>query len=190
MAEKSSLPENRSAKWRDSELARLRREDISYVFQQFQLLPTATALENVMMPLLAGKPPKNLRERAEETLARDGLANRTGHLPSRLSGGEQQRVAIARAIVTRPRIILADEPSGNLDTETGGQIISLLEQIHERMAQQSFLSPMTLHLPNARRTGSMSGTGRLKSRRAGVDRRNGELKHWHPTAWSGRECQL
>ncbi|MET3575569.1 ABC transporter ATP-binding protein [Bhargavaea ullalensis] len=114
----------------DTELARLRLEDVGYVFQQFQLLPTATALENVMMPLLATKPPKDLKVRAKQALDRVGLAHRASHLPSRMSGGEQQRTAIARALITQPKIILADEPTGNLDTETGSRIISLLEEIH------------------------------------------------------------
>jgi len=117
---------------KDKELAQIRREVIGFVFQQFQLLPTATALENVMMPLLSFSSSKSIRDRAAAALERVGLADRLHHLPSRLSGGEQQRVAIARALVTEPKIILADEPTGNLDSENGIKIVQLLEDFHQR----------------------------------------------------------
>lgn len=117
---------------KDNELAKLRLKKIGYVFQQFQLLPTATALENVMMPLLSVFSSSVIKKDAEEALRRVGLSHRLHHLPSRLSGGEQQRVAIARALVTNPQIILADEPTGNLDSETGHSIIQLLEEVHEK----------------------------------------------------------
>lgn len=105
--------------------ADLRGRLLGFVFQSFQLLPSMTALENAMLPLeLAGMPAA--RERAEEILARVGLAERTGHYPRHLSGGEQQRVALARAFVTSPRLLLADEPTGNLDATTGAAIIDLL----------------------------------------------------------------
>lgn len=117
-------------KMKDNDLAKLRLKKIGYVFQQFQLLSTATALENVMMPLLTMFSSAEIKKNAEEALTRVGLAHRLHHLPSRLSGGEQQRVAIARALVTKPEIILADEPTGNLDSETGNKIIELLEEVH------------------------------------------------------------
>ena len=105
--------------------ARLRAGRIGFVFQSFQLLPALTALENVLLPLeLAGR--RDARERAHQWLERVGLAARASHTPRQLSGGEQQRVAIARAFATDPEIVFADEPTGNLDAETGARIIDLL----------------------------------------------------------------
>jgi putative ABC transport system ATP-binding protein len=105
--------------------ARLRAERVGFVFQSFHLVPSLTALENVMLPLeLAGR--RDARETARETLGRVGLAQRTGHYPRQLSGGEQQRVALARAFVTNPAVLFADEPTGNLDTTTGDKIVELL----------------------------------------------------------------
>ncbi|MGE8207136.1 ABC transporter ATP-binding protein [Heyndrickxia sp. NPDC080065] len=117
---------------KDFELAKLRLDNIGYVFQQFQLLSTATALENVMMPLLSMFSSQAIKKDAVEALKRVGLEHRMHHLPSKLSGGEQQRVAIARALMTKPSIILADEPTGNLDSETGVRIIELLEEVHQK----------------------------------------------------------
>ncbi len=106
-------------------LARLRRERIGYVFQSFHLIPTLTALENVVVPLeLAGAP--DPLPRATALLAEVGLAERLHHYPAQLSGGEQQRVALARAFANRPALLLADEPTGNLDSATGAQIVELL----------------------------------------------------------------
>jgi putative ABC transport system ATP-binding protein len=105
--------------------ARLRAERVGFVFQSFHLVPSLTALENVMLPLeLAGR--RDARKAAEETLGRVGLGQRTGHYPRQLSGGEQQRVALARAFVTNPAVLFADEPTGNLDTNTGERIVDLL----------------------------------------------------------------
>ncbi len=105
--------------------ARLRAERVGFVFQSFHLVPSLTALENVMLPLeLAGR--RDARSGARDALERVGLGGRVGHYPRQLSGGEQQRVAIARAFVTRPAVLFADEPTGNLDTTTGGRIADLL----------------------------------------------------------------
>jgi putative ABC transport system ATP-binding protein len=109
--------------------ARVRGEKVGFVFQTFQLIPTLTAQENVQVPLeLRGEP--RAAERATELLRRVGLGDRTHHFPTQLSGGEQQRVAIARAFVNAPRILFADEPTGNLDSDTGARIVELLESIN------------------------------------------------------------
>ena len=115
----------------ERKLAKFRRENIGFVFQFFYLVPTLTALENVMLPLLPVKP-RDLEEKAKMLLEEVGLAHRMFHKPSELSGGEQQRVAIARALINDPKIILADEPTGNLDTETGKKIVELLVEICKR----------------------------------------------------------
>lgn len=113
----------------EDELARMRRDRVGFVFQAFQLIPTLTAEENVQVPLqLAGR--EDARPRAGEILRRVGLAGRERHFPAQLSGGEQQRVAIARAFVHDPAILYADEPTGNLDSATGGRIIDLLTELN------------------------------------------------------------
>jgi putative ABC transport system ATP-binding protein len=117
----------------DAELAELRLRAFGFVFQQFNLIPTLTALENVEAKLApAGVLGAELRERAEALLAEVGLAGRTSHLPSHLSGGEQQRVAIARALALEPQVILADEPTGNLDTKTGADVVESLAGLAAR----------------------------------------------------------
>ena len=109
--------------------ARLRGEKVGFVFQSFQLIPTLTALENVQVPLdLRGD--RHASARARDLLARVGLAERTHHYPVQLSGGEQQRVAIARAFSNSPKVLFADEPTGNLDASTGGRIVELLESLN------------------------------------------------------------
>jgi putative ABC transport system ATP-binding protein len=117
-------------------LTRVRREKVGFVFQEFNLIPTLTALENVELPMrYARVPPGQRRQRALEALARVGLAHRAHHRPSQLSGGEQQRVTIARALVMRPALVLADEPTGELDSQTAAQVIELMEALNRELGQ-------------------------------------------------------
>lgn len=116
----------------DSELAEIRNKEIGFVFQTFNLLPRATTLDNVALPLVyAGFSKEERNKRAAEVLEQVGLGNRMTHKPNELSGGQRQRVAIARALVNKPAIILADEPTGNLDSKTSIEIMGLLEEIHK-----------------------------------------------------------
>lgn len=121
------------AKMTDNELAEVRNKQIGFVFQTFNLLPRSTTLENVMLPLIYAGIEKSKRvEMAKNVLDQVGLGNRITHKPNELSGGQRQRVAIARALVNNPAIILADEPTGNLDSKTSVEIMGLLEEIHKK----------------------------------------------------------
>jgi putative ABC transport system ATP-binding protein len=136
----------------EDERARFRRENVGFVFQSFQLIPSLTAQENVQVPLeLRGDP--TAAERASTLLARVGLGERLDHFPTQLSGGEQQRVALARAFVHSPRILFADEPTGNLDAGTGQAIIDLIEELNHEIGTTLILVTHDLDLAaHARRT--------------------------------------
>ena len=116
----------------ESDLAQIRGKEIGFIFQTFNLIPSLTALENVALPMYFQNKPRNLRfKKARELLNQVGLGNRLYHLPNQLSGGQKQRVAIARSLINDPEIILADEPTGNLDTKTGNEIMNLLKYFND-----------------------------------------------------------
>ncbi len=120
------------SKLSEEKLSQLRNQKIGFVFQTFNLIPRTSALANVELPLIyAGVPDEERKKRSEEILVKMGLEKRIHHFPNQLSGGEQQRVAIARALVNHPSLILADEPTGNLDSKTGAQIIEILKQLNK-----------------------------------------------------------
>lgn len=129
----------------EADLTRFRRDNIGFIFQFYNLLPSLNALDNVILPLLAnGHTWKNAREKGSAMLGRVGLSGRLNHTPSQLSGGEQQRVAIARAMVHEPSVILADEPTGDLDAENAGSIIHLMEELNQ---QQGITFIVATHNP-------------------------------------------
>ncbi len=121
------------SKLTDNQLAEIRNKEIGFVFQTFNLLPRTTAIDNVALPMIyAGKSKNERTQRAEKVLSQVGLQDRMDHHPNQLSGGQRQRVAVARALVNNPSIILADEPTGNLDTKTSIEIMALFDQIHKK----------------------------------------------------------
>jgi putative ABC transport system ATP-binding protein len=131
----------------DDELTRLRRDKIGFIFQFFNLLPTLTCLENVAIPLhLRGWGKKKIEERVVELLTLVGLKPRMDHLPDELSGGERQRCAIARALSVYPPVLLADEPTGNLDTHTGAEILALIRDLHQRLGATVLIVTHDLHV--------------------------------------------
>src|SRR5512145_2285510 len=126
------LNDKQVSQMNDNELARIRNEEIGFVFQTFNLLPRASALQNVELPLVyAGVQGKDRTQRAKAALEKVELSSRMGHRPNELSGGQRQRVAIARALVNNPSILLADEPTGNLDSKTGNEIMGVFERLHQ-----------------------------------------------------------
>jgi putative ABC transport system ATP-binding protein len=148
--------------------AEFRAQNVGFVFQTFHLLPTLTALENVLVPLELRGEYAGARGRAEALLARVGLGERMDHYPAQLSGGEQQRVALARAFVNRPKILFADEPTGNLDRETGGSIVGMLEELNRDAKTTLVLVTHDISLAErAHRVISLSG-GRIASDRPGT----------------------
>ena len=161
--------------------AEFRARRVGFVFQTFHLLPTMTALENVLVPLELQGAFDGARERAEELLARVGLADRAGHYPMQLSGGEQQRVALARAFANRPAILYADEPTGNLDQETGAGIIEMLEELNREERTTLVLVTHDLALAErAHRILTLAG-GRVLSDRPGAAAGGGVRERREPS---------
>ena len=158
----------------ENELADIRNQEIGFIFQSFNLLPRATALKNVMQPLIyRGMSLAERKAEAERVLERVGLADRADHLPNQLSGGQRQRVAIARALVTNPSILLADEPTGNLDSQTSVEILALFDELHSD--GQTIV--VVTHEPDVAAHGQR--IVRLKDGKVVEDRRNerGHTKH-------------
>ena len=152
----------------DDELTRLRRDKIGFIFQFFNLLPTLNCLENVSIPLhLRGWPKKQIDERARELLQLVGLSHRADHLPDELSGGERQRCAIARALSVYPPVLLADEPTGNLDTHTGADILKLIRDLHQRLGATILIVTHDAHVAESCARVVALCDGRIEEDRAG-----------------------
>ena len=152
----------------DDELTRLRRDKIGFIFQFFNLLPTLNCLENVSIPLhLRGWPKKQIDERARELLQLVGLSHRVDHLPDELSGGERQRCAIARALSVYPPVLLADEPTGNLDTHTGADILKLIRDLHQRLGATVLIVTHDAHVAESCARVVALCDGRIEEDRAG-----------------------
>jgi putative ABC transport system ATP-binding protein len=146
-----TIEDRELSKMSDTELSRFRRDRLGFIFQFFNLLPTLTALENVILPgLLSGKKRGELEGPARELLQRVGLNGRDHHQPDELSGGEMQRVAVARALLIRPALLLADEPTGNLDSKTGAEVLKL---IREATRERNLTVVMVTHDPKAAEVG-------------------------------------
>jgi putative ABC transport system ATP-binding protein len=152
----------------DDELTRLRRDKIGFIFQFFNLLPTLSCLENISIPLhLRGWPKKQIDERARELLELVGLSHRLQHLPDELSGGERQRCAIARALSVYPPVLLADEPTGNLDTHTGADILKLIRDLHQRLGATILIVTHDAHVAESCARVVALCDGRIEEDRAG-----------------------
>ena len=159
------------AKLNDDDLTRVRRDKIGFIFQFFNLLPTLTCFENVAIPLhLRGWAKKKIDERAEELLGLVGLAARMEHLPEELSGGERQRCAIARALSVYPPVLLADEPTGNLDTHTGADILKLIRDVHQRLGSTVLIVTHDAHVAESCERVITLCDGRIVEDRAGNNR--------------------
>jgi putative ABC transport system ATP-binding protein len=152
----------------DDELTRLRRDKIGFIFQFFNLLPTLNCAENVSIPLhLRGWPKKQIDERASELLQLVGLTHRLNHLPDELSGGERQRCAIARALSVYPPVLLADEPTGNLDTHTGADILKLIRGLHQQLGATVLIVTHDAHVAESCARVVALCDGRIEEDRAG-----------------------
>jgi putative ABC transport system ATP-binding protein len=166
-----TIAQHRLARLNDREVTLVRRRNVGFIFQFFNLLPTLTAQENITLPLLIdGKNPRQHQERVEQLLELVGLTDRRDHKPDQLSGGQQQRVAIARAFVTNPAIVLADEPTGNLDSKTGEEILRLLrrscDDLHQTIvmvthdAKAASFADRVVFLMDGRVAGEFTTTGK------------------------------
>ena len=155
------LDDNDLSRLSDDQRAVFRAQNVGFVFQTFQLIPTLTALENVMVPIELSGGARDADARAGELLNDVGLGDRTHHYPAQLSGGEQQRVALARAFANRPKVMFADEPTGNLDTETGKKIIDLLVELNQAMKRTLILVTHDLELAKRANHISQLRAGRI-----------------------------